>query len=256
MIEGEADVLGCCLQMMAMQAAHNLTKRSCWRLLLPLPAGVLHVSSAQAASCLERFPSLLVESGMPPAPAALPPLQDVLGGAEPALAQRAGSSTGGSATAPTVVREALCLATPPDSPVENRLFGQAPPAARSSTTSAGWSSPFSGGPNNTARGASSNSSSPLGPGRLLPPQEAAAEELFQLEGGSAAVAYQYSVAHRETLAASAAVRRRRRRALLRLVREGRVLACNLLSSLSSWDDDDNNDSTGNSSAASDGSDTE
>lgn len=107
-----------------------------------------------------------------------------------------------------------------------------------------------------ARGASSNSSSPLGPGRLLPQE--AAEELFQLEGGSAAVAYQYSVAHRETLAASAAVRRRRRRALLRLVREGRVLACNLLSSLSSWDDDENSSSSsdGNSSAASDGSDTE
>lgn len=241
-------------------STHKAVLLAAYTAAAPAAAGVLHVSSAQAASCLEKFPSLLVESGTPPAPSALPPLQDVLGaGAGPALAQRAGSSsTGGSAAPTTVVREALCLATPPDSPVENRLFGQAPPAGRSSTTS-GWSSPFSGPNNNANRGANSSNSSnsPLGPtGRLLP-QEAAEELLYQLEGGSAAVAYQYSVAHRETLAASAAVRRRRRRALLRLVREGRVLACNLLSSLSSWDDDENNNSSdGNSSAASDGSDSD
>lgn len=236
-----------------------------------VPAGVLHVSAAQAGACMERWGDIDAQS----APA-LPSLDDV-------LAEAAGDSSSSSSGTPTgtaaarthagestsaqqqqwfrmsradstdrVVNEAFCLATPHDNPTESgspvRQLQQAGRAVsvRSST--------------NRTRSASEAEALGPTPNRLQPRSDRSdpdssslgseIEEVLQLESAAATcqcTCSRTAMYAREVLQASAAVRRQRRRALMRMLREGRTLTAtglsalasigSSISSIASWDDE-------------------
>jgi len=211
-------------------------------------AGVLHVSAAQAGSCMQRFGDF----DALPAPALSSTVDTVLLSAQDSTPQHlwtAFSPSKGHNPAQTaggadeqVVNAAFCLATPPDNPAEDTESPMRPVSTRITTEDA--PQVFRG---TAGRLQARTTSSVL---------DSEAEELLQLE----ASAYQpvYMSAHAmcatEALQASASVRRQRRRVLLRLLRNGRdmtsstlsvlqatppaqLLASISISSMASWDDD-------------------
>lgn len=186
------------------------------------PAGVLHVSVAQARTCLERFEDIdTLGSAAPP----LPSLEDVL--AVDAGAAAAGDA-GGSQQA---LKEACCLATPAEAVEVN----SGPLQDGGSSTLARLQGPRTG----NATDLTSTHRSVERAGSVARSQ-ALGGQCVEVEGAAAAHPYT-SAALEEALQASEAIRRQRRRALIRLLREGRSTLASLgssLSSIASWDDAD------------------
>jgi hypothetical protein len=224
-------------------------------------------------SCLEgRYQDL--DSLLEQAPQ-LPALDEVLAGERTPDATATGAASAattgkgaaaaaarGGARAPRnrgnneeLVREAFCLATPPDNPAPQgegastrRLVLRDSQGAQQEQEEEGGAPPQPSAPSTQHSGA--RSGRPSAPGALQAEEEAAAERLALQEAAACqqrAALAQAVYGHEAVLRASAAVRRRRRRALLRALRRSRAatagalaamqdLGSTLSASLSSWDD--------------------
>jgi len=212
-------------------------------------AGVLHVSAAQAGSCMQRFEDFDALT----APALPSTADTVLASAQDGTSQNPlafgpskdhNPAQTANGVSERVLNEAFCLATPPDNPAEGPSSPMRPVSTRTNTEDA--PQVFRGAAGRLQARSTSN---------VL---DSEAEELLQLEAAAYQRMYMSAQAMytTEALQASASVRRQRRRGLLRLLRNGRDMTSSTLSvlqatppaqllasisssisSMASWDDD-------------------